>query len=110
MTEQSKPKPTPGVDPKLLEIIRRGAISPVHLRPLTYEDAISLRMRIYRLKRRLTETAHEAAPLCELITIRMFPSPTNPAIFELLVCPRSMGFEAAFRNAGITTEEPPDLD
>lgn len=105
-----KQKPTPGVDPKLLEIIRRGAISPVRLQPLTYENAVSLRMRLYRLKRRLTETSHEAAPLCELITIRMFPSPKNPANFELLVCPRSMGFEAAFLNAGITTEEPPPLD
>lgn len=67
-------------------------------------------MRLYRLKRKLTDTNHRDAPLAHLITIRMYPLKKNSIHFEVMVCPKSLGFEEAFANAGITSEEPPPLD
>lgn len=98
-------------DEKLLEVIRRGAISRVVLQPLTYADAVALRMKLYRLKEALSRNKHPVAGDARLITIKLKPLEGGNS-FMVLVHPKDWGLEAAFANAGITkpNEDPPDLD
>lgn len=98
-------------DEKLLEVFRRGAISRVPLQPLTYNDAVGLRMKLYRLKEKLAKHDHPVAADAKLVTIKLQALP-NSSSFAIIVHPKDWGLEAAFANAGITkpSDEPPDLD
>lgn len=97
-------------DPKLLRIIEQGALRAVVLQPLTYRDAVSLRMKLYRLKDKLVTLAHAQAANAKLITIKL--DQLNAQEFAVTVQPRDLGFEQAFANAGITKpeDEPPPLE
>ena len=98
----------PTYDEKQLEIIKRGAISSVVLQPLTHDDAIAYRMRLYRTKDNLIHHQHELAACAKLITIRV---KRTKSAWALIIEPRDKGFEQAFLNAGITAgSEPPDLE
>lgn len=99
-------------DEKLLEVIRRGAISRVVLQPLSYADAVALRMKLYRLKDKLTKHQHPANAEGKLVTVKLKPQETPPGSFAVIVHPKDWGLELAFANAGITkpSDEPPSLD
>jgi len=99
-------------DAEHLEILKRGALNPVRLSPLSYSDAISLRMKLYRLRKKVIRNKHEAASLVEHITTKFYPLPSDPSKFELMVCPRNMEFKEVFKAAGITglDDDPPPLD
>ena len=98
-------------DPKILEVIQRGSLSVVTLRPLTKDNAQALRMKIYRHKDHLlmatTHSLHEAA---KLIVVKIHRLSHHE--WAIIVQPKDIGFEAAFANAGIATsdDEPPSLD
>lgn len=105
-----KTKP-PLFDDKVLEIIKRGAIAPVKLTPLTYTDAQALRMRIYRHRSKLLALPnHELSLSATLISVKLIP--TSTGVFAIHVQPKDMNFEAAYLNAGLLEpkDEPPALD
>lgn len=105
------PASAPSFDEKHLEIIKRGAISTIILQPLTHDDAVALRMRLYRTKTTLIQTQHELAICAKLITIRIRPG--KAGAWSLIVEPKDKGFETAYSNANLATrseDDPPDLE
>ncbi len=97
-------------DERLLEVIRRGALAPVVLKPLTKSEAVTFRMRVYRMKRRLLDSNHPDAASARLITCII--TRHSDKTHSLSIQPLDWAFEAALASAGIkpTIEDPPDLE
>lgn len=95
-------------DEKHVEVWRQGGLRPVKLEPLTFQAAMALRAKLYRLRKRLIKDKHEAANLAVLATIKFFP--IDNGNFALMVHPSNMEYDQAFNRAGIKSDDPPDLD
>lgn len=97
------------LDDKIMEAIRQGALRPVKITPLDYTQAYSLRMKLYRTRKKLILMEHDLKSAAQNVTIRMLPEGPH---FTVIVQPKDLGFEQAFLNAGLidSKDEPPDLD
>lgn len=102
-------KNPPKFDDTILRLIERGAVAPVKLAPLAYNDAISLRMKIYRHRTAIIEHHHPLEPFAKQISVKL--TPIVNARFAIIVQPKLLGLEEAFANAGLLdSDEPPPLD
>ena len=100
-------------DQDLVAVWRRGALNSVILQPLDAATSISLRARLYKLRKQLTRDKHDAARLAWQATIKRVPMPTeaDPNNWALIIHPAQMGFEQALINAGVKKQdEPPPLE
>lgn len=96
-------------DEKILEAIKRGALSPLKIAPLDYARAFSLRAKFYRTRKRLIANEHPLASAARNVSFHLR---SENGDFALYIQPKDLGYEQAYLNAGLIDPEdsPPDLD
>lgn len=103
---------TSNYDTRLMQIWENSAAKPVVISPITREQAVSLRHKLYRLRAQLRKDKHALAEIANQSMITIYPKPAAqpPANWELTVHSNVSGIEQALVNAGITAGDPPELD
>lgn len=101
-------------DEDQLKIWQRGGLGPIILQPLTLSQAIALRSKLYRLRKRLEKDNDPTYQVARLATIKLYEHRNKDGTGHqcLMVHPTNMEFEQAFIQAGIKepSDEPPPLE
>ena len=98
----------PHIDPKMLEVWQRGALTTIPLGPLATSDALALRHRLYRLRTVLRRINHPDAHLANQATIALRALDAETSM--VIVYPANKVIDEALARAGITSSDPPPLE
>ena len=105
-------KQPPTLDPQLVELWERGALSPITLELSNKSLATAMRHRLYRLRIKMQEQTHPSSGLANGASITITPRIENEICvgYNLTVYPLRLELDAALEAAGITTGNPPPLE
>ncbi len=94
--------------PELLELLRKAAVEPVEIGPLTEKAAFRLRFRLYSLRKQMRKEAHPDTPLADRVTVKL-RYPAQDSVIVLCTPEGDADLIQAIRDAGIdlTEQDPP---
>lgn len=97
------------LDKDLVETWKQGGISTKVIGPLPGNDAVSLRHRLYRERKRMKQINHPDYHVASMASISLTSAPDG--LVNLVIYPARLAINQALANAGIIpSNDPPDLD